>query len=118
MPSEEQLSVDERRKYLKLVAPRYVNGGRGERSALLTEMSTVKGLRRKILLRLRNGPTMERTPRKPRLRRQRYGAAVADGRANPLAPKTTSPVPMKRPASRPASVAVPACRRPLDAICA
>ena len=78
MPSEEQMSVDERRKYLKLVAPRYANAGRGERSALLTEMSAVTGLHRKSLLRLLHGPTLERTPRRPRLRRRRYGAAVAD----------------------------------------
>jgi len=78
MPSEEQMSVDERRKYLKLVAPRYAKAGRRERSALLTEMAAVMGLHRKSLLRLLHGPTLERTPRRPRLRRRRYGAAVAD----------------------------------------
>lgn len=30
MPNEEKMSVDERRKYLKLVAPRYVRAGRRE----------------------------------------------------------------------------------------
>lgn len=78
MPSEEKMSVDERRKYLKLVAPRYAKAGRGERSALLTEMAAVTGLHRKSLLRLLHGPTLDRAPRRPRLRRRRYGAAVAD----------------------------------------
>ena len=33
MPSEEKMSVDERRKYLKLVAPRYAKAGRTHRFA-------------------------------------------------------------------------------------
>lgn len=78
MPREGQMSVDERRKYLKLVAPRYAKAGRAERSALLTEMAAVTGLHRKSLLRLVHGPTLDRTPKRPRLRRRRYGAAVAD----------------------------------------
>jgi hypothetical protein len=32
MPSEEKMNVDERRKYLKLVASRYAKAGRRERS--------------------------------------------------------------------------------------
>ncbi len=78
MPSDEKMSVDERRKYLKVVAPRYAKAGRSERSALLTEMRAVTGLHRKSLLRLLHGPTLDRAPRGPRLRRRRYGAAVAD----------------------------------------
>ena len=78
MPSEEKMNVDERRKYLKLVASRYAKAGRRERSVLLTEMAAVTGLHRKSLLRLLQGPTLERAPRRPRLRRRRYGAAVAD----------------------------------------
>jgi hypothetical protein len=62
MPSEEKMSVDERRKYLKLVAPRYAKAGRGERGALLTELAAVTGLHRKSLLRLLHGPTLERAP--------------------------------------------------------
>jgi hypothetical protein len=41
-------------------------------------MAAVTGLHRKSLLRLLQGPTLERAPRRPRLRRRRYGAAVAD----------------------------------------
>ncbi len=36
MPTEEQMTVNERRKYLKLVKPRYQQAKRGERSRLLT----------------------------------------------------------------------------------
>ena len=78
MPSDDKMSVDERRKYLKLVAPRYGKAGRAERSALLTEMAAVTGLHRKSLLRLLHGPSLDRAPRRPRLRRRRYGAVVAD----------------------------------------
>jgi len=78
MPSDDKMSVDERRKYLKLVAPRYAKAGRLERSALLTEMAAVTALHRKSLLRLVHGPTLERAPKRPRFRRRRYGADVAD----------------------------------------
>ena len=78
MPSDDKMSVDERRKYLKLVAPRYARAGRAERSALLSEMAAVTGLHRKSLLRLVHKPTLERAPKGPRFRRRRYGAEVAD----------------------------------------
>ena len=72
------MTVDERRKYLRVVVPRYARAGRSERSALLTEMAAVTGLHRKSLLRLVHGPSLERAPKRPRLRRRRYGAAVSD----------------------------------------
>ena len=78
MSSDDRMSIDERRKYLKLVAPRYVQAGRTEQSRLLTEMAAVTGLHRKSLIRLLRSPTLERAVRKPRVRRRRYGAAVAD----------------------------------------
>ena len=78
MPSDEKMSVDERRKYLKLVAPRYVKASRAERSKLLTEMREVTGLHRKSLLRLMHMPGLERAPRRRRFRRRRYGAAVVE----------------------------------------
>ena len=78
MPSEEKMSVDERRKYLKLVAPRYANAGRKERGRLLTEMGEVTKLHRKSLVRLMNAPSLQRAAKKPRLRRRRYGRVVAD----------------------------------------
>jgi hypothetical protein len=78
MSSDDRMSIDERRKYLRLMAPRYVQAGRGERGRLLSEMVAVTGLHRKSVIRLLRGPTLERAARKPRLRRRRYGAAVAD----------------------------------------
>ena len=78
MPSDDRMSIDERRKYLKLVAPRYGKAGRVERSGLLTEMAAVTGLHRKSLLRLMHGPTLERAPGRPRFRRRRYRGKVAD----------------------------------------
>lgn len=78
MPDDEKMSIDERRKYLKLVSSRYARAGRRERGELLTEMGEVTGLHRKSLTRLMNMPSLERAPKKPRLRRRRYGSAVAD----------------------------------------
>ena len=78
MPDEEKMSVNERRKYLKLVAPRYYKAQRRERSQLLTKMGEVTGLNRKSLIRLMSLPNLERAPRKKRLRARRYGAAVAE----------------------------------------
>ena len=78
MPNDEKMSIDERRRYLKLVAPRYAKARRRERSELLTEMREVTELNRKSLIRLMNMPSLERAPKKPRLRRRRYGSAVAD----------------------------------------
>ena len=78
MPNEDRMTVDERRKYLKLVVPRYAKARRTEGSELLTEMGAVTGLHRKSLLRLLHGPTLDRAPKRPRVRRRRYGAAVAD----------------------------------------
>jgi hypothetical protein len=78
MPSDEKMSVDERRKYLKLVVPRYTTAKRAERSKMLNEMAAVTGLHRKSLLRLLHEPTLERAPKGPRFRRRRYGVVVAN----------------------------------------
>jgi len=78
MLNDEKMTVNERRKYLKLVAPRYVKSGRIERSQLLTEMEQVTGLHRKSLVRLMHMPSLERTLKKTRFKRRKYGAAVAD----------------------------------------
>ncbi|MCX7840273.1 MAG: integrase [Anaerolineae bacterium] len=63
MPTEEPMTINERRKYLKLMLPRYRVADRTERSRLLTEMQTVTTLERKSLIRLLNQPTLERQPR-------------------------------------------------------
>jgi hypothetical protein len=78
MPSKDKMTVDERRKYLRLVAPRYAKSSRSRRSALLTEMAAVTGLHRKSLLRLLHRPSLDRAPKRPRVRRRRYGATVAE----------------------------------------
>lgn len=78
MSIDDRMNINERRKYLKLMAPRYVQAGRTERSRLLTEMVAVTGLHQKSVIRLLRGPTLERAERKPRMRRRRYDAAVAD----------------------------------------
>ena len=70
MPNEDRMTVDERRNYVKLVAPRYANAKRTERSELLIEMAAVTGLHRKTLLPLLHGPTLDRAPKRPRVRQR------------------------------------------------
>lgn len=78
MPGEEKMSIDERRKYMKLVAPRYLKANRKEQGEILTEMEKITGLHRKSLIRLMGLPSLDRATRKPRHRRKRYGTAVED----------------------------------------
>ena len=73
--AEEMLTIDERRKYLKRVQPRYLEADRAGRGALLTEMEAVTGLHRKSLTRLLRAPTLARQPRR-RQRGRRYGVEV------------------------------------------
>jgi hypothetical protein len=69
------MTIDERRKYVKLMAERYRQAKRSERSALLSEMEQVSKLHRKHLLRLLNGESLERKKRStPRSRT--YGLEV------------------------------------------
>jgi hypothetical protein len=78
MPSGEEMSINERRKYLKVVGSRYVRARRSERGELLTEMGEVTGLNRKSLIRLMHLPSLERAPKRSRFKRRKYGSAVAD----------------------------------------
>jgi len=78
MPSNERMSVNERRKYLKLVVPRYAKSRRKERGQLLTEMGEVTGLHRKSLIRLMGLPSLERSSNRKRLKVRRYDTAVGD----------------------------------------
>jgi len=75
MPTEDQMSVNERRKYLKLVKPRYQQAKRAERSRLLTEMEHVTGLHRKSLLRLLHARSLTRKKRTTP-RQRTYGLAT------------------------------------------
>ena len=54
MPTSDEMSIDERRKYVKLMAARYSKAKRKERSELLSEMEQVSKLHRKHLIRLLN----------------------------------------------------------------
>ena len=75
MAAEDEMTIDERRKYLKRMRPRYERAERRGRSALLQEMEEVTGLHRKSLLRLLHAPSLERQPR-TRQRGRAYGEEV------------------------------------------
>lgn len=62
MSDTETMNIDERRKYLCLVRPRYRKAGRKEKGQLLDEMVAVTGLERKTLIHLMNG-SLKRKPR-------------------------------------------------------
>src|SRR5712692_10476174 len=62
-PTEEQMTVNERRKYLKGRKRVYQEAKRAERSRLLTEMEQVTGLHRKSLLRLLHAGSLARKKR-------------------------------------------------------
>src|ERR1700738_3250517 len=67
MPSEDEMTIDERRKYLKKQQERYGKATRKARGQLLREMEEVTGLHRKSLTRLMNAKSLERQKRqKPR----------------------------------------------------
>jgi hypothetical protein len=75
MPTETQMTIDERRKYLTIMKPRYLKATRKERSSLLTEMEQVTGLHRKSLTRLLHTESLIR--KKRRTKRPRwYGPDV------------------------------------------
>ena len=66
MSIEDEMTIDERRKYLRKMQERYLQADRKERGQLLDEMEAVTGLHRKSLIRLMKS-SLERQPR----RRQR-----------------------------------------------
>ncbi|OLE32691.1 MAG: hypothetical protein AUG45_09495 [Ktedonobacter sp. 13_1_20CM_3_54_15] len=75
MPTQNEMTIDERRKYVKLMEPRYRKAKRKERSQLLSEMEQVSKLHRKHLIRLLNGESLDRKKRRtPRSRT--YGLEV------------------------------------------
>ena len=76
MSNQEKMTVDEKRKYLRIVKPRYKQAGRNEKGQLLDEMEAVTGLDRKTLIRLMKG-SLKRKPRS-RQRDKTYGPAVDD----------------------------------------
>src|SRR5438874_5693717 len=77
MPTEDEMTLDERRKYLKRMKLRYIKAKREERSVLLSEMEQVTGMHRKSLTRLLHAQNLERKKRQsPRCRS--YGKAVEE----------------------------------------
>jgi hypothetical protein len=74
MSNEEKMTIDERRKYLRLMKPRYVKARRREKGQLLDEMEAVTSLDRKTVIRLMKG-SLERKPRS-RERAETYGPMV------------------------------------------
>ena len=76
MSTQEQMSIDERYKYLRLMQSRYLKAERATRSALLDEMEQVTGLHRKSLIRLLGGDLTRQPRRKQRSRT--YGPEVDD----------------------------------------
>jgi hypothetical protein len=55
MSTEDKMSIDERRKYLRQMKKRYEKAGRKEKGQLLDEMEAVTELDRKTLIRLMKG---------------------------------------------------------------
>jgi len=77
MSNNEQMTIDERRKYLRMMKKRYVKANRKKaKGHLLDEMEAVTALDRKTLIRLMNG-SLERKPRS-RERGTIYGPRVDD----------------------------------------
>ena len=76
MATKEQMTIDERYKYLRLVQERYWAAGRTERSSLLNELEKVTELHRKSLIRLLRGGLKRK--RRRRQRGRTYGAEVDD----------------------------------------
>lgn len=75
MPTEDEMNVSERRKYLKRMQVRYRAAKRAERGKLLTEMQQVTGLHRKSLTRLMQAGSLERKKR-VKQRDRTYGLAT------------------------------------------
>ena len=76
MTTEEEMTIDERRKYLRKMKRRYIKAKRQERSQLLDEMEAVTGLHRKSLTRLMRS-SLERKSRSQE-RDKTYGAEVSN----------------------------------------
>jgi hypothetical protein len=76
MSTEDKMTIDERRKYLRQMKKRYLKANRKQRTQLLDEMEKVTELHRKSLIRLMNGG-LERQPRQKQ-RGATYGPEVDD----------------------------------------
>ena len=62
MSTKDEMNIDERYKYLRVMKKRYSKAGRKEKARLFNEMAAVTKLHRKSLIRLINS-NLERAPR-------------------------------------------------------
>lgn len=76
MPTQDEMDINERFKYLRIMRKRYICADRGGRGRLLDEMRQVTGLDRKTLIR-RMTSKLERQPRRKQ-RSRTYGCEVDD----------------------------------------
>jgi hypothetical protein len=74
MSADEKMTLEERRKYLRMMSKRYRQASRAEQSQLLDEIEAVTGLHRKSLVRLL-GSDLSRQPRRQQ-RGRTYGVDV------------------------------------------
>src|SRR5712692_2183313 len=77
MPTEDEMSLNERRKYVKRMKVRYLKASRRERSQLLSEMEQMTGMLSLSLTRLLHAASLERQKRKT-ARQRSYGAEVEE----------------------------------------
>ena len=77
MPGEDEMTVDERRKYLARMKRRYQAANKKGRAVLLDEMEKFTGIHRKSLIRLLNAPDLSRKARRKQ-RSRKYGPEVDD----------------------------------------
>ena len=76
MSTDEKMTVDERRKYVRMMKVRYAKAGRKEMGRLLDEREAITGYDRKYLIRLMKGDG-KRRPRQGG-RGRKYGGEVDD----------------------------------------
>ena len=76
MTNDDKMTINERRKYLRIMQKRYAQASHQNRSPLLDEMEHVTGLDRKTLLRAMRAD-LERSPRRKE-RGRKYGPEVDD----------------------------------------
>jgi hypothetical protein len=76
MSIDDEMTVDERRKYLRRMQKRYVEASRRKKGELLDEMEEITGLHRKYLIQLINGDL--RRKRRRRQRGRTYGPEMDD----------------------------------------
>lgn len=74
MSADEKMTIEERRKYLRMIQKRYLPANRAQQSQLLDEMKSVTSLHRKSLIRLMQSD-LHRQPRQQQ-RGRTYGVEV------------------------------------------